>query len=208
MKDVLTIFTQPCIGESSMIGRGLGEPGEKMPNMELQRGCDKPGAESNGIPSPGTVVHELGHTLGELYQDQLLWNSMYIDPNLTGLMHEHQRPDRDKYIRYLCENLQPDCKMPKGKTCCDHDIPKECCSGKPDFHKYPFPGAIWTKDYDFDSIMQYAGSAAAIPGTVTLVSKVPGKNVPELEPRVPSQMDYDQICKIYAKECHESRGSR
>ena len=134
MEGVLTILTQPCIGSSSMVGKGLGEPGEKMPNMQLQRGCDKPGSsDDGGITLPGIVVHELGHALGEPHQDQLLWHSMYIDPDLTGLMHEHQRPDRDKYIRFLCENLQPDCKMPKGKKFCDHDIPKGCCSGKPDF---------------------------------------------------------------------------
>ncbi|KAF8908188.1 hypothetical protein CPB84DRAFT_1843643 [Gymnopilus junonius] len=68
-----------------------------------------------GIPE---ATHEFGH--------------------LLGLYHEHQRRDRENYVHYNCENLDPTCPtgttMPAGKTCCDSGIPSGCCSKAGNFN--------------------------------------------------------------------------
>ena len=40
------------------------------------------------------------HALGDKYLSKKTWN-------LSGLEHEHQRPDRDRYIEIQWENVEP-----------------------------------------------------------------------------------------------------
>lgn len=133
----------------------------------------------------------------------------HADSHLAGMLHEHQRPDRDQFIRYQCENLNPLCKtMPIGTNCCNPKVPKGCCKFKHDFEIVYRQGNDYTGPYDFQSIMQYRADSLAYRGKTTLVSLVPGETVPEKSPAVPSAMDYNRICKMYSKQCQKFRRAR
>ena len=70
----------------------------------------------NGIKcSKGTIMHELGHVLG-------FW-------------HEHNRPDRDKYVTIIKENIRPGANF-DFKTASPYQV-------------------IYSKEYDYGSIMHY-----------------------------------------------------
>jgi hypothetical protein len=80
---------------------------------------------------PGTVLHELCHGL--------------------GLMHEHQRPDRDEYITIVEENIV--------------DSDKWCF--------WILYGAKTYSGYDFSSVMHYGKKAGSKNGLITIKTKNP-----------------------------------
>lgn len=91
---------------------------------------------SNGIINLGegcwrgaTVLHEIGHAF--------------------GLIHEHQRTDRDQYIDVLLENVIPEYRFA-------YDI---------------IPSSRITEGYDFDSIMHYWPGYFASSSNPTMVPK-------------------------------------
>ncbi|HPS58802.1 MAG TPA: M12 family metallopeptidase [Spirochaetota bacterium] len=77
------------------------------------------------------IIHELGHCL--------------------GLMHEHQRPDRDEYVIIVWDNILT------GKEY-NFDIVDNPLFTEQDF------------DYDFQSIMHYAPGSFSINGSPTIIS--------------------------------------
>lgn len=152
------------------------------------------------------LVSEPSHSIPK---HPLTQKSPCPNSHLVGMLHEHQRPDRDKFIRYQCENLNPLCQtMPMGSNCCNPNVPKECCQHRVDFDIENLIEDDHTGPYDFHSIMQYRADSLAYPGKTTLVSLVPGESVPELSPAVPSAMDFGRICKMYSKQCQKFRRAR
>lgn len=77
------------------------------------------------------ILHELGHCL--------------------GLLHEHSRKDRDKYITILWENISNDCKK-------DFKIKKSPLISEDDF------------EYDYNSIMHYSSHICSDNGKITIDS--------------------------------------
>lgn len=91
--------------------------------------------------------------------------------------------------------------MPAGATCCDANLPPYCCDTAA-FAPPRDPNYDTSGPYDIDSIMHYQSHAYAKgPGLFTLVSKIPGKVVPERNPAFPSKLDFERVCKIYSKQC-------
>ena len=75
-----------------------------------------------GVLSRPVILHELGHVI--------------------GLLHEHQRPDRDKYIKVLYKNIEPSAYFCFEKRPADEFLY--------DYTKFP---------YDYYSIMHYYESS-------------------------------------------------
>ncbi|KDR69172.1 hypothetical protein GALMADRAFT_923492 [Galerina marginata CBS 339.88] len=149
--------------------------------MNLQQNC--PGSGTCGIVQ---ATHEFGHAL--------------------GLIHEHQRPDREKLVHYNCANLTPTCNnMPAGKTCCSSGIPAGCCTLASNFNVLSGFEDDATGAYDIKSIMQYVASAFALPGTNTLTSNAPGVVVPVSAPNAITTTDSNRMCKIYSGQCAKAR---
>ncbi|KAI9775074.1 MAG: hypothetical protein M1839_001466 [Geoglossum umbratile] len=118
-----------------------------------------------------TYVHEFGH--------------------LLGLIHEHQRPDRDAYVTFQCQNVIGFVNTPGW---CD-------CQGLAcQFQKYPFVSEDWSGPYDILSVMQYFATEWSGNGQPTLVG-VPPIVVPSGEHDYPSITDARRICDIYYEEC-------
>ena len=84
----------------------------------------------DGFESYGHTLHELGHCL--------------------GLLHEHQRPDRDLYVRIVWEKIYPEYRSNFKKQ------------NNPLISEKDFP-------YDFSSIMHYHTRGFSIDGSETIV---------------------------------------
>ncbi len=133
------------------------------------------------------VLHEFGH--------------------LLGLKHEHQRPDRESYLRYNCENfrLLPEACPADDRDCCPTDCCDDavrrnrCCQGVGNFRTLPLGNLyMLTGEYDFDSIMQYPSDAYANEDSETL-TRLDGRSIPDY--MTPSVGDVQAVCKIYQAEC-------
>lgn len=94
------------------------------------------------------------------------------------MYHEHQRPDRDRYIEILEENIK---------------------NGKEHNFRISTDVTTFGYGYDFASIMHYRATAFGINNTVTIVSRQPGipfGNAQELSP-----LDAAKVNALY--ECGE-----
>jgi hypothetical protein len=103
-----------------------------------------------------TVEHELGHVI--------------------GLQHEHQRPDRDKYISVIYENIAP--------------------SEVDQFD--PLPSNYWGYKYwqipfDYNSIMIYDKNTFSINGLPTIISTV------AIDNHCISNFDLDKVILMYSE---------
>jgi hypothetical protein len=138
------------------------------------------------------ATHELGHVL--------------------GMVHEHQRPDRDKWVRFRCENVGPACKnMPAGRTCCDElfpapgGLPEGCCGNKRHFDTFKgMEGdpAI-SGDYDISSVMHYDEYGFGFGGkkVLEMVEYSKGHKGFRDQNDFPTGEDANRVCKMYAKAC-------
>ena len=102
------------------------------------------------------VIHELGHAI--------------------GLLHEHQRPDRDSYIKIQYKNIDKD------SFYCFEKRPKE--EFLYDYTKFP---------YDYNSIMHYYNYSFSKNGKLVIVSPQPTGNY------LPSKTDILKVIDIYGK---------
>ena len=103
-----------------------------------------------------TVEHELGHVI--------------------GLQHEHQRPDRDKYILIMTQNIDP--------------------SNAYNFDKLPrnYWGYSYSQiPFDYNSIMIYDTNAFSINGKSTIISTTPINN------NCISNFDLDKVILMYSE---------
>ncbi|KAL9609750.1 MAG: hypothetical protein Q9167_005506 [Letrouitia subvulpina] len=125
----------------------------------------------------------------------------------NSLYHEHQRPDRDKYVSFHCTNLVPDCEPgesldPPGSNCCDGaNTNIKCCKNIHQFEIYDDPSYDSSGLYDVHSVMHYSSKAFAIGNTSTLTSTNPAEPVPDLSNPFPSTLDFERICMMYHIEC-------
>jgi len=195
---VVMIQAPACGGCNSAIGFA------NVPlTMNLQQTCPT----APGSCGVAEATHEFGHLLGEFTFFPFLIFSMvpYLRIYCAGLYHEHQRFDRESFVHYHCENLNPACPagaiMPVGKTCCDSGIPSGCCGTAGNFVILSGPSFDASGAYDVNSIMQYRASSFAIPGKDTLIPAVPGIVIPSINPSAIDSMDADRICKLYSAKC-------
>ncbi|CAH2093653.1 unnamed protein product [Euphydryas editha] len=109
--------------------------------------------------SQGEIAHEIMHIL--------------------GFSHEHTRPDRDRYITILWENIKPGYKK-------YFEVRKE------DY--------LSNLPYDYASVLHYPPRAFSKNGQVTLVTEL-GTKIGQREAF--SELDVEKIRMIYGKECVE-----
>uniref|UniRef100_A0A1X7U6T9 Metalloendopeptidase n=1 Tax=Amphimedon queenslandica TaxID=400682 RepID=A0A1X7U6T9_AMPQE len=128
-------------------------------------GCKQGLSLNRDCFSKGTVSHELGHVM--------------------GLYHEQSRPDRDKYVRIITENIVPTAL---------HNFQK-------------LPSSVIDSlgvPYDHNSIMHYSPTAFSKAGHLyTIVSLSTGIIVGPGQ--CPSRLDFVQINKLY--KCGTSNSS-
>ena|SRR5436190_531049 len=126
-----------------------------------------------------------------------------------GLLHEHQRPDRELYVHYHCENLNPSCDtMTPGTTCCSSGLPPGCCSSAGNLGIINSPSFDYSGPYDANSIMEYRRDSFALSGKDTLTPVDPRVVVPVRNPSNPDQIDFDRICKMYDTWCMKAQTCR
>ena len=113
---------------------------------------------------PGYIVHELGHTLG-------LW-------------HEHVRPDRDKFIEILWENIMTD------KEYNFNIEPRRYIQS-------------FSSDYDYGSIMHYSLNAFSKNGKPTMKPKRAYTGTIG-QRNAPTDSDYLQLRYLYGCQKCES----
>jgi hypothetical protein len=138
------------------------------------------------------TAHEIGHVL--------------------GMVHEHTRADRDEWVRFRCENVNPACpNMPAGRTCCDTlfptpgGLPEGCCLGKGNFNKlkdWEGDPAI-TGDYDISSIMHYDEYGFGFGGkkVLEMVKYSKGRKGFQDQNDFPTHEDANRICNMYKEAC-------
>lgn len=83
-------------------------------------------------PRYGHILHELGHCI--------------------GLLHEHQRPDRDKYLTVVWDNIWPEARVNFDTR--DNPLYEE-----------------ESLDYDYGSILHYFENAYSINGAPTIIPR-------------------------------------
>ncbi|EEP79195.1 hypothetical protein UREG_04041 [Uncinocarpus reesii 1704] len=158
----------------SVVAWAWGKKGRRM-NLQWLSGS---GGRSCG-QDLSTAIHEFGHAL--------------------GLMHEHQRPDREEHITIDCASYSPwtidGCPDPSYPACCTGSTDR-CCG---DWHNYDIaPSSRFNKygDYDCKSVMHYSASSVlrSKPGCIISPSTTP------------TQGDYDALCDIYSTECAPWKG--
>lgn len=152
------------------------------------------------------VTHEFGHALGKSKLHIAYYRVLLQTTNTeSGLWHEHRRPDREQYVHFACENLDPVCNnMPADKTCCDTNLPEGCCSSFHDFDFTTGSNLIRSDQYDVNSVMHYPPTAFALEGKYTLVPARPDIVIPHVHANGPTKMDFEQVCKIYFVECPQN----
>jgi Astacin (Peptidase family M12A) len=110
----------------------------------------------DGHSPQGHIIHELGHAL--------------------GLLHEHQRPDRDQFITILWDNIIP--------------------SYHHNFEIRDNPLLVEENhDYDYQSIMHYPEDGFSIDLTATMVSLFPDNPINRLD--VITEKDSAKAREIY-----------
>ncbi|OAF98777.1 zincin [Paraphaeosphaeria sporulosa] len=121
----------------------------------------------------GTYTHELGHTL--------------------GLLHEHQRPDRDDYVTIHCENVWDSAD----------GSPADCsqaCSGYGcNFVKVDPQWYDWSGPYDSLSLMHYSPYEFAKSSGPAIEAR-PGVPTPQAH-AFPTILDANRICELYSEQC-------
>ncbi len=105
----------------------------------------------------GHVLHELGHCL--------------------GLLHEHQRPDRDLYVEVVWDNIWPEYEF-------NFDM-----RDNPLFEEEQFP-------YDYNSIMHYHSRGFSIDGNETIIPK-DGRDI--LRTDSLTEIDKEKVRAIYGE---------
>lgn len=119
--------------------------------------------------SPRSARHEIGHTL--------------------GLYHEHQRPDRDTYVDFVCDSSP--CS-----TIVTNNIAKK-----------PGTGLNWAGSYDLSSLMHYGDGCIGGSGPHDCFSIVPKAGVIFNGPaQYPSKLDTQRVCELYYEDCHSICG--
>lgn len=212
--------TAPYLTFKKVPNSGVGENGVLMIKAPSCGGCNSPIGFFN-LPmtlnlqqmcptSPGScgvaeATHEFGHALGKLMLAHLSFPYLFR----TGLFHEHQRFDREKFVHYNCENLDPACPaktvMPAGKMCCSTGIPAGCCGNAANFNILSGPTFDAAGNYDIHSIMEYRANGFALPGKDTLTPVAPGIVIPVDNPSAIDSTDSTRICKIYKSICPRAR---
>ncbi|XP_023232117.1 astacin-like metalloprotease toxin 5 isoform X6 [Centruroides sculpturatus] len=112
----------------------------------------------SGCWNIGIILHELCHAI--------------------GLYHEHSRPDRDKYIKILWDNITDEFKT--------------------EFQVYDKNFLRICDDYSYDSIMHYGPKSFAKDGKISLMPILPNVTIKEVyEWQILSESDIECINKLY-----------
>lgn len=121
--------------------------------MNLQEGC---WAQS-------TILHEIGHAL--------------------GLIHEHQRPDRDQFVEINKENVSGGFLWLNGKV------------------NFNLQDAELHTPYDFESIMHYESTAFSKNGKDTIIAKAPFERfqISMGRGQLPTESDFLTVRRIYSR---------
>lgn len=132
------------------------------------------------------IVHELGH--------------------IIGLIHEHQRPDRDKYIRVNEKNIQPGKKKNSGNA--SLNILNFIFFLIIYTTGYEHNFATWNNNnsrtfglpYDVNSLMHYTKNEFAVnesQGILTPLNKMASESLDIGEATKPSEIDIQTVNRLY-----------
>ncbi|VDM51661.1 unnamed protein product [Angiostrongylus costaricensis] len=105
--------------------------------------------------------------------------------HVIGLWHEHMRYDRDQYITVFRQNIAPGYASQFKKISSSEST-------------------VYGLPYDYTSIMHYAKTAFAIPGTITMKTRDPRYMNVIGRQRDASRSDYLKVCQIYG--CNQCNG--
>jgi len=103
--------------------------------------------------------------------------------------------------------------MPAGKTCCDKDIPSNCCRSLSWWNVDPVnsPDAmILTKPYDGLSAMHFSDTDGAKEGTKTITAIAPGvvlRNSRSDASQKATALDAQGVCLLYKDACNNRKAA-